>query len=90
MLLVLGSPGLNLSLLFWLLTDPRVITAVIVKETPNGRWSRGPAALPAAGPAGWIAARLGSSVGLRWSPAGLLLRSLGGFRWSTAGLVKTS
>ncbi len=87
---MLGNFGLELSLWLWLLNDPEVITAVIIKQTPNGGWCGGPAVLSAAGPASWVAARLGSSGGLRWASAGLLLRPPGGLCWPSAGLVEAS
>jgi hypothetical protein len=71
MLLMLDRLGLKLSLRLWSLAEPRVITIVIIKETPNRWWCGGPAVLLAAGPAGWIAAWLGPS-GLRWSSSLLL------------------
>jgi hypothetical protein len=46
MLLVLGSFGFELSLL-WLLLDPKGITVSLIKETPGGGRRRGSATVPA-------------------------------------------
>ncbi len=86
MLLVLGDLGLKVPLRLWLLNGSCAVTTVIIKQAPNRRWCRGPATLLAAGSAGWVAAWLCPSGGLRWAPAGLLLRSPR-LRWSTAGLL---
>jgi hypothetical protein len=87
MLLVLGSLGHRLPLWLGFLIVPRVNNSIIIKDAPNGWRGRGSAVLLAARPASWVAAWLGPSGGLRWSPAWLLWGSTLGLRWSTAGLL---
>jgi hypothetical protein len=88
---VLGNLGLELSLWLWLLNDPEVVTAVIIKQTPNGGWCRGPAVLPATGLASWVAARLwllwGPPLGLDWSAVEASWWPLLVLGWAGGGLL---
>jgi hypothetical protein len=87
---MLGKLGRELPLRQRLMNVPRV-TTVFIKYTPDGWVSGWPTALLTPCPAGWVAARLGSSRGSHSSSAGLVLRSSsGGLHWSSAGLLLSS